>query len=142
MSFWPRLGPMVRSCTKYIGAASAPARSSSASSAASGMESRPVIRKLLPRADCTVARLIKPFSTTRFSVSTISIDFAGFGLGTVLDKQHRHPATDVIAGSAVHQVTTHRIHGDVNLRLAVLVERLLGICHVVTGRNNVPLQAG
>src|SRR5690625_6696929 len=40
----PREGPIVRSSTKYIGAASAPARRSNASSEASAGESSPVIR--------------------------------------------------------------------------------------------------
>ena len=46
----PNVGPIVCSSTNFIGAASAPARSKRASSLASLLEDRPVIRKAVPNA--------------------------------------------------------------------------------------------
>ncbi|MNR43058.1 hypothetical protein D3C85_1616430 [compost metagenome] len=47
----PRLGPMVRSSAKYMGAAKPPARSNNASSVDSPGPSRPVMRNWLPSGD-------------------------------------------------------------------------------------------
>jgi len=59
----PSEGPTARSSTKSSGAASAPERSSSASSADSAGLSRPVMRNCVPSADWIVARLMIFFSS-------------------------------------------------------------------------------
>ena len=77
-----------------------------------------------------------------FHFLRLTINHAGFGFGAVLNEQHRHPAANGIAGGAVHQVTPHRIHGDIDLGLAVFIKGLLSIGHIVTGRNHLLLKAG
>ncbi|MCY1419504.1 hypothetical protein D9M71_350940 [compost metagenome] len=66
----PRLGPMVRSSAKYIGAARPPARSSRASSEDSPGASRPVMRNWLPSGDWMVARLMIFFSSLNAETAT------------------------------------------------------------------------
>ncbi len=57
MFSWPRLGPITRSSTMFMGAASEPDLSSSARLVASDWV-RPVVWKFLPNTPCTVALLM------------------------------------------------------------------------------------
>ena len=59
----PKLGPTVRSSTKRIGAANAPALSNKANSEDSLGLSKPVILNEVPRAALMVAKLIISFTS-------------------------------------------------------------------------------
>ena len=80
MLSWPTLGPITRCSTMMIGAASAPARSSFASSVPSAAD-RPVIWKLLENTPRMVATLMtssfeRSTATSRPSRSTSSRSFS------------------------------------------------------------------
>ena len=81
MLSWPRLGPTVRSSMISMGAASAPARSSSARSRASAVLSSPVIWKRLPSRSRMTAMLmtssiVRRLRTSRPSTRRTSVLFS------------------------------------------------------------------